>query len=223
MNYAEVIYHDRLLEKIKAQMPEWDESPDFVVLEDTESDLTNNPALYRREQLMVEVDGNTPFMVSFPSIRDLFRETSFSLDDDDESLWNSFKSSVDQSLISAVDHFGVSCPSDNDLMEIFSAMRRRPDGRSLGLAHNLVWKGAMRFLLEYECDQKAYEAFFQLLEHEAKIFRNGYNSYIYIEFSRSLLNGELTPDYDPDVEFDEDQPEECLCPKCRTQMNLPPG
>ena len=74
--------------------------------------------------------------------------------------------------------------NDAAFEEIFSAMRRRPDGRRINLMHDLIWQAAAFALALRPCSEAEYTAMFQRLEKSARIFNKGRNSKNYLWYLR---------------------------------------
>lgn len=74
--------------------------------------------------------------------------------------------------------------NDAAFEEIFSAMRRRPDGRRINLMHDLIWQAAAFALALRPCSETEYTAMFQRLEKSARIFNKGRNSKNYLWYLR---------------------------------------
>lgn len=77
--------------------------------------------------------------------------------------------------------------SDADFKEIFSAMRRRPDGRRINLMHDLVWQATALTLALYPCSESEYSAIFLRLEKSARTFNMGQGSKNYLAYLRNAL------------------------------------
>ncbi|MHB9139964.1 MAG: hypothetical protein ACYC4Q_11235 [Victivallaceae bacterium] len=74
--------------------------------------------------------------------------------------------------------------NDPDFEEIFSAMRRRPDGRRINLMHDLIWQAAAFSMALRPCSEAEYAAIFQRLERSASTFNKGRNSKNYLWYLR---------------------------------------
>jgi hypothetical protein len=74
--------------------------------------------------------------------------------------------------------------NDPDFEEIFSAMRRRPDGRRINLMHDLIWQAAAFAMALRPCSEAEYTAIFQRLERSASTFNKGRNSKNYLWYLR---------------------------------------
>ncbi len=74
--------------------------------------------------------------------------------------------------------------NDAAFEEIFSAMRRRPDGRRINLMHDLIWQAAALAMALRPCSEAEYAAMFQRLEKSARTFNKGRNSKNYLWYLR---------------------------------------
>jgi hypothetical protein len=72
-------------------------------------------------------------------------------------------------------------PTDGEFLEVYSLMRRRPDGRSLGTLHDYVWMNAAFMLGKYQCSESLYTGLFKRLEKSARTFKTGMSSRNYIK------------------------------------------
>jgi hypothetical protein len=72
--------------------------------------------------------------------------------------------------------------SDVDFKEIFSTMRRRPDGKRINLMHDLIWQVTVLALALYPTSQAEYNAVFMRLEKSARTFNTGYGSKNYLAY-----------------------------------------
>jgi hypothetical protein len=79
-------------------------------------------------------------------------------------------------------------PTDGEFLEIYSAMRRRPDGRSLGALHDYVWMNAAFMLGKHQCSESLYTAIFKRLEKSARTFKTGMSSRNYINALRTSFS-----------------------------------
>ena len=82
---------------------------------------------------------------------------------------------------------GMSLP-DVDFKEIFSAMRRRPDGRRINLVHDLVWQATALALAMHPCCEAEYNAIFLRLEQSTRKFNMGQSSKLYLWYLGEMFN-----------------------------------
>lgn len=76
--------------------------------------------------------------------------------------------------------------SDQEMEEIYATLRRRPDGKSLGVFHDCVWSIAAFFLGRYVVSQAEFEAIFQQLSVSTRRFALQPQSYRYAEYIDEL-------------------------------------
>jgi len=77
--------------------------------------------------------------------------------------------------------------SDADFKEIFSAMRRRPDGCRINLMHDLVWQATALALALYPSSESEFSAIFTRLEKSARTFNTGQSSKNYLAYLYNAL------------------------------------
>lgn len=77
-------------------------------------------------------------------------------------------------------------PRDAEMEEIYSALRRRPDGRSLGRLHDYMWQAAALLLGAYPLSQAEFEAIIGRLERSCRTFGMGLTSRNYVASLRQL-------------------------------------
>ena len=65
---------------------------------------------------------------------------------------------------------------DAEMEEIYSALRRRPDGRSLGFVHDYMWQAAALVLGTRPLSQAEFEAIMARLERSCRTFNMGPSS-----------------------------------------------
>jgi len=78
-------------------------------------------------------------------------------------------------------------PTDEEFIEIYSTMRRRPDGKSLGPLHDAVWQAACLALALRKVSEAEFNAMFGQLTRSVRHFRIGHPSRNYIEYLRSTF------------------------------------
>lgn len=76
---------------------------------------------------------------------------------------------------------------DAEMREIYSALRRRPDGRSLGFVHDYMWQAAAFILGTRPLSQAEFEAIMARLERSCRTFELGPTSRNYIAALRTTL------------------------------------
>ena len=76
---------------------------------------------------------------------------------------------------------------DAEMREIYSALRRRPDGRSLGFVHDYMWQAAALVLGTRPLSQAEFEAIMERLERSCRTFEQGPTSKNYIAALKATL------------------------------------
>src|SRR5437016_2101851 len=78
---------------------------------------------------------------------------------------------------------------DAEMREIYSALRRRPDGRSLGFVHDYMWQEAALVLGTRPLSQAEFEAIMERLERSCRTFELGPTSRNYAALEAETLKG----------------------------------
>jgi hypothetical protein len=76
---------------------------------------------------------------------------------------------------------------DAEMREIYSALRRRPDGQSLGFVHDYMWQAAALVLGTRPLSKTEFEAIMARLERSCRTFEQGPTSRNYITALRTTL------------------------------------
>ncbi|MBM3883280.1 MAG: hypothetical protein FJ387_26815 [Verrucomicrobia bacterium] len=76
---------------------------------------------------------------------------------------------------------------DAEMKEIFSMLRRRPDGRSQGFVHDYLWQAAALILGTRPLSQAEFEAILVRLERSCRTFEQGPTSRDYVTMLRSTF------------------------------------
>lgn len=92
---------------------------------------------------------------------------------------------IEEHLLTVCDAMGDR--TDQEMEEIYSALRRRPDGRSLGPVHDFLWQVAALMLGRHALSQAEFEAIFGQLERSARKWALRPVSRNYVEYLRSSL------------------------------------
>jgi hypothetical protein len=78
-------------------------------------------------------------------------------------------------------------PRDTEMKEIYSTLRRRPDGRGLGFIYDYMWQAAALVLGTRALSQAEFEAILSRLERSCRTFEMGPGSRNYIDALRQSL------------------------------------
>lgn len=88
----------------------------------------------------------------------------------------------------AMEFFDIEGPkTDQELEKIYNALRRRPDGRSLGPLHDAFWQGAALLLGKYPLSEAQFTAIFGQLEKSARRWAQAPVSRDYAAFLRNAF------------------------------------
>lgn len=80
-------------------------------------------------------------------------------------------------------------PTDGELEEIYSNVRRRPDGRSLGVTHDTIWQIAALTLGLFPLSAAEFEAVFARLGKSARQWKEGPTSRNYLGALTRMFGG----------------------------------
>lgn len=80
--------------------------------------------------------------------------------------------------------------TDDDIRDAFSTIRRRPDGRSLGLVHDVLWQAVALAVGLRPVSAAELSAIMSRLELSARRWRQFAGSTAYSEFLRDHLHGD---------------------------------
>jgi hypothetical protein len=83
---------------------------------------------------------------------------------------------------------GLGDQTDQDLERIYSTLRRRPDGRSLGLVHDFLWQVAALTLGLYPLSQAEFEGVIGVLERSTRTWQQQPISRNYLAYLRQNLH-----------------------------------
>ncbi len=78
-------------------------------------------------------------------------------------------------------------PLDAEFIEIYAQMRRRPDGKSLGPLHDVIWQSAAVVLGLRPWSAAEYTAVFGQLCRSARHFHIGPSSRNYLEYLQQTI------------------------------------
>ena len=77
--------------------------------------------------------------------------------------------------------------SDQELEEVYSMLRRRPDGRSLGAVHDFLWQVSALLLGSYPLSEAQFEAITGQLERSVRNWALRPVSRFYVGYLRKAL------------------------------------
>lgn len=146
-----------------------------------ERDDAGQPVIPSRQSIRLD-DGELGVEWRVDSIPSLFRGDKKPPSDADlveppvQYMW--FFDCVEYHLIGFCEEIGD--PTDEEILEIYTTMRRRPDGKSLGRLHDAVWQFACLAIALKPVSSAEYDALFRRLARSARTFRMGASSRNYL-------------------------------------------
>jgi hypothetical protein len=78
-------------------------------------------------------------------------------------------------------------PTDAEFLDLYSQMRRRPDGRSVSALHDVIWQSAALALGVHPWSEAEYTAVFGQLARSARHFKLGATSRNYMDYIAGRL------------------------------------
>lgn len=78
--------------------------------------------------------------------------------------------------------------TDHEMKDIYAALRKRPDGKSLGVAHDAIWRGAALAMGSHILSQAEFEAVISRLERSCRTFAMSPSSRNYVDIVRKTLS-----------------------------------
>jgi hypothetical protein len=146
------------------------------------------PALKDREFLSL-TDGNEVWQWEADSLRALFRgEAQPPVLGDYPEAYNECFLLLDMHVLELSRFFGDR--RDAEMKEIYSLLRRRPDGKSMGFVHDYMWQAAALMLAMRALSQAEFEAIMGRLERSCRTFEQGPASRNYATTLRNTLGQE---------------------------------
>lgn len=175
----EPVLHESVADELRTAFPDWDGDTRKL---DIRVPLSAQP--FERTRLIVSIKGDESktHELVVVSLRALFRgEGQLVIDRTDfKDEYIPFFVPIEQTLVEIMDDLPRECITDDKFVEAYSAMRRRPDGKSSGYIHDVVWQLTARFLIAHVCSQNEFEACFRRLEQSARTWRVSMTSMNYL-------------------------------------------
>ena len=154
-------------------------------------DAQGQPTIADRHGILLD-DGEQSADWRVDSITQLFRGDKPPPRDSDmvepPVEYNWFFDCVEYHLIEFCQEIGD--PTDREMLDLYTAMRRRPDGQSLGLLHDAVWQFTCLALALKPVSAAESEALFRRLARSARTFRMGDSSRNYLPSIRQVYGFE---------------------------------
>jgi len=154
-----------------------------------EQDLSGVPVIKnRREILLCDGEKIAPWVISF--LQELFRSAGLPPAVEDMERYPKkyipFFYLIEGTVVQACDA-GRWNLTDDEFVRIYSEMRRRPEGQSLGFVHDAVYQAAALALAMQSFSRAEFEAVFDQLSRSAHRWREGRASRNYIRYLRENL------------------------------------
>jgi hypothetical protein len=139
----------------------------------------------RHQILLSDSEGFASWDV--PSLRELFRGTNLAPPDLKyyPPAYAPFFYLIEMHVLVFSDNVGEK--TDEEFEEIFSNLRRRPDGRSLGVLHDYLWQAAALLLGITPLSAEEFEGIFGRLSRSAQSWRTAPSSRNYVNYLRSAF------------------------------------
>jgi len=175
--------HPKYVEEIRNGLPNWSGKPNDLVMLCRSSD---HSVPFDRTELILVQDGEDKkqsVILHVSSLRELFRGNAAPgefKDYPDEYI--PFFATVEEMLVDEFRFCRDNPISDDQFIEVYSVMRRRPDGKSIGLLHDLVWQMCAYFMLLRRCSQGEFESCIQKLERGVRKFHMDHRSHNYYDY-----------------------------------------
>jgi hypothetical protein len=154
-----------------------------VGLEVTEAGKVHIPDRHR----LLIAEGKAACAWDAPDLRELFRGDKKPpiMGDYPPPEYDPFFAFIEMHMITVCNALGDK--TDQEFLELYSAMRRRPDGRSLGVVHDFLWQVCALLLAMQPLSALEYEAIMGRLVRSARTFSRGLVSRNYIPSLRSVF------------------------------------
>src|SRR6266550_4571881 len=147
------------------------------------------PSLHDRELLSFS-DGREVWSWETDSLRALFRgDKQPPVLGDYPEAYNDCFMLMDLHVLEISKFFGDR--RDAEMREIYSALRRRPDGGSLGFVHDYMWQAAALVLATRPLSRAEFEAIMARLERSCRTFELGPTSRNYADSIKQTLGKAL--------------------------------
>lgn len=154
-----------------------------------EQDLSGAAVIKNRREILL-YDGNKTALWVISSLQELFRGARLPPSAGDMERYPEeyvpFFYSIEGHVIQACDA-GRQDPTDDAFVRIYSEMRRRPEGQSLGFVHDAIYQAAALTLAMQPFSRMEYEAVFDQLARSARRWREGRVSRRYLRYLKENL------------------------------------
>lgn len=136
--------------------------------------------------VMFLLSGETAFCWRAESLASLFRgdKVPLAIGDYPEVYLHEF-ALLEVHVLELSDLLGE--PKDGEMREIYSYLRRRPDGKSLGVIHDFMWRSAAVLLGTHPLSKAEFEAILSRLERSCRTFETHPSSRNYVAALRQTF------------------------------------
>ena len=173
------VLHDMYADEVRKAFTDWNGDPKSLNLI-----LPVDAQPFDRTQIGYALNESTEKIceITVPSLRALFRGNGELVINRSEfkEEYVPFFYPIETTLVAVGQRLPESMILDDKFREAFSAMRRRPDGKSTGYIHDVIWQLAADFLIRHICSQNEFEACFRRLEQSARTWHTGPTSVNYL-------------------------------------------
>jgi hypothetical protein len=143
-------------------------------------------------RLLSITDGNEHWSWEVESLSSLFRgDTQPPVLGDEPEVYNDSFLVLELHVVEVSRIIGAR--RDVEMREIYSMLRRRPDGRSLGFVHDYLWQAAALLLGTRSLSQAEFAAILARLERSCRTFEQGPTSRNYVGELQALLGRRAQP------------------------------
>lgn len=134
----------------------------------------------RHKVLLARTDGKgTPVTMEVPSLRELFRG-NINPGDFGKGMppvkYQQLILQFETKWVNLVDGEVLHAPRDQDMYEFYSNLRRRPDGRSLGLMHDILWQIWVFLAATFVVSEAEFGSCLSRLQRSASTFKTSVSS-----------------------------------------------
>ena len=151
-----------------------------------------------KTQIQVVKDESFDSMVTLtvPSLRALFRgdNNPGEIVTTPDARCQCIITMFEQNWIEMVDCGVVEVPRDFEMLDCYTALRRRPDGRSIGRMHDILWQIWVFIAATHEVSEGEFTSIMKRLERSARTFKIGVSSTNMYSNLAGVYDGTLHPE-----------------------------
>ena len=158
--------------------------------------LSLNEASDRKSFCVIKnEDLTTMVMMKVPSLRALFRGEANpgEIVNAPNARCQCIITMFEKNWIEMVDGDMVKIPRDCEMLDCYTALRRRPDGRSIGRMHDILWQIWVFITATHEVSEGEFTSIMNRLERSARTFKMGLSSTNMYSNLAGVYDGTLDP------------------------------